>query len=92
MLQLHEFSNLFPVGLLLLVEKSNIPIGPITGPIKGPIAQAAIAAPLFSCGKISAIDPAPIVSGQLPANPAKNRNTTRLPISGATAQAIVQIT
>lgn len=40
-------------------------IGPITGPIRGPRIQPVIASPLRSTGIISAIEPAPIVTGDL---------------------------
>lgn len=60
--------------------------------MRGPIAHAAMALPLCSWTNMSAIDPAPIVKGQLPTHPAKKRKTVKLPISGATAQAIVHIT
>lgn len=64
----------------------------MTGPSRGPMAKIAIAPPL-SCGmKTSAIEPAPIVMGQLPAIPAKRRKASKAPMFGAKAHAIVQTT
>lgn len=61
------------------------------GPTNGPIIQPAIASPLLSNGTISAIVPAPSVTGQLAAIPAKNRNTIRALRLFESAQAMLKI-
>ena len=75
-----------------MLSAANPPAtGPITGPSNGPIANNAIAAPLFSCGMTSAIVPPPIVSGAEPPQPAMNRNAKNIPMSVLTAQAMQKI-
>jgi hypothetical protein len=62
---------------------------PIIGPMRGPREKMAIAPPLSSGLIKSPTDPAPIVKGATPAQPAQNRNASRMPRFGASPQTIV---
>src|SRR5450756_114556 len=65
--------------------------GPRTGPSRGPIANMDIAAPLDCCGITSTTVPPPIVNGQEPAHPARNRKMMKLGMLVATAHATVKM-
>ena len=65
--------------------------GPSTGPIRGPIPNIAIAAPLFSCLTKSEIVPPPLARGALPVAPAKNRKVINIPKLLLAPHAMVKI-
>ena len=60
--------------------------GPTTGPRRGPILNAAVAAPIFSFGNASAITPPPTLRMAEPPIPAKSRSAINVPIELASAQ------
>lgn len=62
--------------------------GPTTGPSKGPKLNAAVAPPIFSFGKASAMTPPPTERTALPPIPAKSRRTINVAMEFASAQPI----
>lgn len=62
--------------------------GPTTGPSNGPKLNAAVAPPIFSLGKVSAMTPPPTERTALPPIPANNRRTINVAMEFASAQPI----
>lgn len=60
--------------------------GEAQGPNEGASANKLIANPLCDAGKISAITPPALVSGEEPKAPAKNRRTSNVPVLFEPAQ------
>lgn len=54
--------------------------GPTIGPRRGPIVNAAVAAPIFSFGNASAMTPPPTLRIAEPPIPAKSRSVINVPI------------
>jgi hypothetical protein len=52
----------------------------MTGPNSGPNAKTAIATPLFCATIRSVIEPPPMLNGAAPAQPARNRKATNMPM------------
>jgi len=66
--------------------------GPITGPRSGPIAKAAVAAPILSLGKTSDITPPPTLRTADPPSPANRRRIIKVAMELASAQPIWKTT
>lgn len=64
-------------------------IGPMVGPRRGPMENIAIELPLCWAIKRSPIEPAPIVNGATPAQPAKKRKVRNRPMFGDSAHTMV---
>lgn len=60
-------------------------------PNNGPIAQTAMTPPLFCCTTMSAIVPPPMVTGAMPAIPARSLKAISMPILLETAHAMVKM-
>jgi len=65
--------------------------GPTTGPSKGPKLNEAVAPPIFSFGKASAMTPPPTDRTALPPIPAKSRKAINAPMEFASAHPIWNI-